>query len=177
MRRARTFILLRIPVCLREQLLIYPFYFSTKIAHVGHDGFIAIFHIGVAIDIRRANTVRNPVTIQEIILEVDLWSIICSTVFYGRDRVILITVLVLQCQKTASLTLACLWTPGTARRGGTHFTGMMHSTGIGFKAFFQSKPKNEDHDDKKHQDEQFHLYLACRFCVSQLLRLDFFLRT
>jgi hypothetical protein len=153
MRRTRAFILIRVPVCLCEELLIDAFHLSANVTEVAHDGFVAVFHLGVAIDVRRANTIRNPIAVQEIVFEIDLWSIISLTVFRRGNRVILIAVLVLQCQKTAALALFRFRAPGTSLGGGTHFTGLMHPTGIGFESFCGSDGKHNNGDQKKHQDE------------------------
>ena len=75
--------------------MINTLYLSANVTQIAHDRFIAVFHLGVAIDIRRANTIRDPIAVQEIVLEVNLGSVILSTVFYRGNRVILIAVLVL----------------------------------------------------------------------------------
>ena len=75
--------------------MIDALHLSANVTEVAHNGFVTVFHLGVTIDVRRANTIRNPIAVQEIVLEIDLGSVILSTVFYRGNRVILIAVLVL----------------------------------------------------------------------------------
>jgi hypothetical protein len=75
--------------------MIDALHLSANVTQIAHNGFVTVFHLGIAIDIRRANTIRNPIAVQEIVLEIDLGSIILFTMFRRGNRVILIAVLIL----------------------------------------------------------------------------------